>query len=343
MVVSYHLVIENAEYPRGIWDTMLKVWTNQDGTNRTNQDQTHQHNQRSIDDTTPMSVPQHMIWGSEELDRFGKTPSTHRDGIQTIRRVVDQMPPTHLDLVVNYRRPRQDQWISIWRQEYRKELTSKTRYVSTRKTLYKNFLCDADQRDVVWEYLDCVANPLGLVAALLETFPTERTTVYIMDMQGIAEVNRDVGHVIACDVLEVPCTTQHWLPNLENTPIKLNERSGHPGLTSSQLEDMGWLLRQRDCSYRRQLQEYVSIGTSNNSHTKKNTSLPSSTLILHYADTIWDGCDDDPDDDEEEEQEEEGNAGVPSFPSRDRFVRNTTWLFEHLQSQVGCGPLSRTA
>jgi len=183
--------------------------------------------------------------------------------------------------------------------------------------------------------LDCVANPLGLVATLLEAFPTERTTVHLMDMQGIANVEMDVGHVIACDVLEVPCTTQHWLPNLDNIPISLNTRVGDSGLTSSQLEDMGWLLRQRDCSYRRQLQRHVFTGRDNNSN--KDDSSSSSMLILHYADTIWDGCDDD--DEEEGEEHDE----FSSFLSGDHHVRNTTWLMEHLQSQVGCGPLSRTA
>lgn len=254
-----------------------------------------------------------MVWGSEELDRFGVAPWSHRNGIQAIQQVIDRMPPSQLDLVVNYRQPRQDQWISIWKQLYRKQ-------DSSTESSYSNFMCDPMEALRIWEYLDCVANPLGLVQAVLSeiTPPTKNTTtttttmtrivVHLMDMQGIESMDRDVGHVIACDVLKVPCTDNHWLPQIEH-PIVKNRRSRPSGLTEAQLQDMEWVLQQRDCSYRQELDHAVKNGK----------------LQLHYGDHLWDSC---PEDDESLSQ-----VTLSHY-------QNTTWLMDLLQSQVGCGSSS---
>jgi hypothetical protein len=220
-------------------------------------------------------------------------------------------------LVVNFRRPRRDQWISIWKQLYRKANAS-----------YANFLCDPAERLRIWEYLDCVANPLGLVTALLEAFPstpTTTTTVHLMDMWGIENLHRDVGHVVACDVLQVPCTEDHWLPNIEQ-PIRQNNRSKHAGLTQSQLEEMEWVLRYRDCSYYHQLHQHELLSPS--------------SLSLHYADTIWDGCNP-----PTTSSTDSTTSGADDYDSDgiERYARNTTWLMDLFQSQVGCGTLPPTA
>jgi len=339
------LVTENIGFHKLIWETMIQTWTNHhqhhNGTNQTDVGQhPNQHNHQSninsstnkISTSSPQKqLPQqHMIWGSEELDRFGKTPWSHRNGINAIHQVIQQMPPTHLDLIVNYRRPRQDQWISIWKQLYRPKPNQMVdnSIGNEKKNSYADFLCDIDEKDRLWEYLDCVANPLGLIATLLEAFPTEMTTVHLMDMQGIGEIRRDVGHVIACDVLHVPCTTKHWLPNIKR-PIIQNRRKGDSGLSTQQLDDMEWLFLQRDCSYRKQLQDHIFLSPPQkkaNDKTNESHNISLSSLVLHYAEKLWDEC-------HIAMQEEETQL----------IFRNTTWLMEHLQSQVGCGPLSGTA
>ena len=100
---------------------------------------------------------QNLILGTEEFDRFGSTPWSNRDGIQAIHEVIDfilkelsisqqqqqqqqqQPQELHIDFVVNYRRPRKDQWISIWKQLTRNER-------SNNNNEYKDFLCQKLQQ-----------------------------------------------------------------------------------------------------------------------------------------------------------------------------------------------------
>jgi hypothetical protein len=169
-----------------IWDTMKQVWDNTTTTTTTTNGTTKQQ--------------QHMIWGSEELDRFGPTPWSHRNGIHAIQQVAQRMTPTHLDFVINDRQPRHSQWISIWKQLHRsKRLYDGMRYGSS----YGNFLGDPQEADRIWEYLDCVSNPLGLISTLFDTFATTTTikfqtiNIHLMDMKGIENRKRDISHVIA--------------------------------------------------------------------------------------------------------------------------------------------------
>ena len=313
------LVTEEVGFHGRIWKIMRKVWNGSTAA-------TADINTTTGTDLPAQSQQKHMIWGSEELDRFGPTPWSHRNGLQVIQQAVQRMPPTRLDLVVNYRRPRQDHWLSIWKQLYRKTTDNKV-------SSYATFLCDPDDQVRIWEYLDCVANPLGLVTALLEAFPSTTTstttTVHLLDMQGIAALHRDVGHVVACDILQVPCTDHHWLPQIDH-PIVQNSRSRPSGLTMDQLDDMEWILRYRDCSYRRQLLSPPPPPLLVAQPPGSTPNASASSLFLHYAETLWEGCEEVDDDDDDDD-------------SMYRYGRNTTWLLEHLQSQVGCGPLPATA
>lgn len=289
------LVMEGIGYHQLIWDTILEVWN-------------------ATDPNTGEYLHPHMIWGTEELDRFGRTPWSGRNGLEAMKEVVTLTHPSQVDIVVNFRRPRQAQWISIWKQLMRKVVEGRA---------YGDFLCDPKEYLRIWEYLDCVANPLGLVEALLnfwdqqlEIFVSSSTkpkiAVHLLDMEGISSLNRDVGHALACDVLEVNCTTDHWLPNVER-PILKNVKSGNPELTDAQMDGMEWLLRQRDCSYRPTLVQATKRSEQNSQKT---------LLYLHYADTLWDAC---------------FNQDSASI------LTNTTYLLDLLQSQVGCGSLPKTA
>lgn len=297
------LVTEEIGFHRLIWDTILQVWNATDAENGEFQNP-------------------NLIWGTEELDRFGTTPWSGRNGLEAIQKVWNLTRPElpSLDIVVNYRRPHRDQWISIWKQLMRKEEDA---------VEYKRFLCDPEEYLRIWEYLDCVANPLGLVQALLDFWDAERkhhhhhhhgddenknmeetlVTIHLLDMKGVADMKRDVGHVIACDVLGVECTADHWLPDVER-PILQNAKSGNPGLTAEQMEEIEWVLRQRDCSYRARLQEATT-------HHDDSTTR----LVLHYADTLWDTC---------PPPSNTATGNTASFA-------NTTFLLDLLQSQLGCG------
>lgn len=276
------LVTAGLEHHPPIWERLLQIW-----------------NEKS--ETTGEWVHPNLIWGTEELDRFGKVPWSGRNGLVAIEKVWDLLRPTQLEIVVNYRRPRRDQWISIW-----KQLTRMDENVT-----YSEFLCDDEQYTRLWEYLDCVANPLGFVEALVDFWtPRHNVTIHLLDMGGIASGERDVAHVLACDVLGVECTEDHWLPDFDE-PFIENARSRELELTDEELEAMEWLLQQRDCSYHQRIMKF----------SKASTTKPH--LRLHYAEKFWDAC-------------EVQNRVSRSFS-------NTTYLLQLLQSQVGCGQMPYNA
>ena len=197
----------------------------------------------------------HLILGTEELDRFGTTPWSGRDGLKAIRGVYNLTRPSHMEVVVNYRRPRRDQWISIWKQLTR-----------SNPIPYAQFLCDPSEYLRIWEYLDSVANPLGLARALLE----DGWNVDLMDMQGISAHELDVAHVIACEVLQIACDND-WVRGMEK-PILQNQKSGNPELSEAQQDDIERILSQRDCGYRDFLLNHPQFQ-------------------VYHQESMWDDCD----------------------------------------------------
>ena len=204
LVVEY----ENEELRKKIYARLHRLWTN------------HTSN---------------MIFGSEEFDRFGDTPWSHRNGMLAIRDILEFTKADDFSIVVNYRTPRQAQWISIWKQLTR-----------THPIPYREYICKGDKTKI-WEYLDSVANPLGLVQA----FRSNKWKVTLIDMGGVEERRLDVAHVIACEVLKAPCVSG-WLEGLEQ--ILQNKKTGDPGMSEEQLEEMEWILRQRDCAYQENME-----------------------------------------------------------------------------------------
>ena len=274
-----------------------------------------------------------LVLGTEELDRFGTTPWSHLDGIRAIwqlRNATTTTPaPTrttienenekndddddfsspNMQIVVNYRRPRSDQWISIWKQLTRKNQKS-----------YRDYMCPSEQYLRNWEYLDCVANPLGFVDALLQQQQKAAAaaggggrlwTVDLMDMQGISEAGKDISHTIACHVLgDIPCV-DGWVQGVGGgARLVHNQRSGDSKLSPQQWNDLEWILRQRDCTYQQKLLRYQELGV----------------LKIHFGNTIWDGCD--PNINHNHSNNSSNNKGL--------FL-DTTFLLELLQQQLGCG------
>lgn len=233
------------------------------------------------------STTHNIILGSEEFDRFGTTLWSHRDGISAIQKLIDLLNPDSVDIVVNYRRPRSEQWISIWKQLIKRKRVN---------LKYAEYLCRADYQEMLWEYLDCVSNPIGLVNALLEKF-AKRARIHILDMKGIEDADRDVPHVLACSILGADCTEDDSVRGIGLSP-RLNQKSGDPELTDQQLQDMDWLFLQRDCTYSIPVQHHES-------------------LKIHYEKDMFTQCPD----------------------TVNLQFRNTTFLLELLQSQVGCGSI----
>ena len=198
---------------------------------------------KGILDAWQQTQTQNIVLASEEFDRFGTTPWSHRDGIKALGNIVDRVKPPRLDLVVNYRTPRHEHWISVW-----KQLTAlaNRKNPKSERVDYKYFICQ-DER--AWEYLDCVANPLGLVKALR----SNGWNSTLVDMGGVLDQGLDIAHASACYVLQLDCT-DGWVNGINRTLVLLNTKNRELDITGHQMQEMEWLFRKRDCAYASQLE-----------------------------------------------------------------------------------------
>jgi hypothetical protein len=196
--------------------------------------------------------PQNMILGTEEFDRFGDTPWSQRNGILAMQEIVQALKPSDLTIVVNYRTPRKDHWISIYKQ------------VGSWFGTYDDFMCATcdskfclfqDGKDpqyhykMVWEYLNSVSNPLGLVQELR----THNWKVVLIDMGGVKRDKLDIAHTTACEVMKVACNSSGMVMGVPET-FSLFKGKKDQLLDDHEHDYLEWLLRQRDCAYKSRLE-----------------------------------------------------------------------------------------
>jgi hypothetical protein len=260
--------------------------------NHTEEEEEDRHQLQLAMQETYHQYPNVMV-GSEEFDRFGQTPWSHRNGVQAIQEIQQWLPAddAELELVINYRTPRHAQWISIW-----KQLTSLDELrMGEPAVSYPDWICHDDR---VWEYLDCVANPLGLANAFVQ----QNWTVSLIDMGGVTARDLDIAHVSACDVLQVPCT-DGWVRGVNRTLLMNPKRRSLDDVSDRQLDEMEWLLRQRDCVYQT---AWFGLDTNPN-------------LSILYQDSLWKDC---------------PANNSPSIANHQLW--NTTYMVQLLQSQFDC-------
>lgn len=205
-----------------------------------------------------------LVLGSEELDRFGTVPWSGRDGIKVVQDIEKLLNHQALEIVVNYRTPRQKQWLSIW-----KQLTAMDVLEGKPDSTYSKWICTDHVRS--WEFLDCVANPLGLAEAMLSSL-SQLATVKLIDMGGVAKQKLDISHVSACSILNVPCNNT-WVNGIGDRALIMNAKSKSKKDISPEVSnEMRWVLEQRDCLYQASLEEH-------------------SNFEVLYQDSLWGGCD----------------------------------------------------
>jgi hypothetical protein len=160
---------------------------------------------------------------------------------------------------------------------------------------YAEWICH-DER--VWEYLDCVANPLGLVRELLRQ--DKDWNVTLLDMGGIAKKGLDIAHVSACDILNVPCD-QGWVKGIDRVLQHNVKTKPLENVTLQQVAQMEEWFRLRDCAYQAELLLF---------ETKQQ-------LTILHQDSLWQNC-------------------SSSSPRLSKQLLNTTWFLQLLQSQFNC-------
>jgi hypothetical protein len=187
---------------------------------------------------------QNVFFGTENFDKFERTGA--------LDKILDWMNCTTPKMIVNYRSPRMDHWLSWWKQ---KEKNEKLNGVS-----FHDFLCYRS------DPMPISLDPLFLV----ERLRNRGWQTYIVDMGGVSKAYLDVSHTIACEILEgVPCHNG-WVGGLEQQIVRKNQLDGESGLSKSQLESMELVLRYHDCSLQF-LQDHAGVR-------------------VVRQDTLWSGC-----------------------------------------------------
>jgi len=252
--------------------------------------------------------------GSEEFDRFGSVPWSGRNGTAAIQQIIDWSNPVkQIDIVINFRSPRHTQWISIWKQlmslEDQQQQQQQQEKNEISSVSYPEWICEEgiDQKGTakVWEYLDCVSNPLGLTLHLLERLP-ERVKVWLIDMGGVLDHGFDISHVSACHILGLPCT-DGWVRGINRTLVMNPKSRPLNGVSSTQLDEMNWILRQRDCIYQSKLEDFRRKGR---------------LKILYPQDLSWTHC--------------QKCSTIDLMDDDNDIFQNTTFLLQAMRSQFGC-------
>ena len=200
-----------------------------------------------------------VILGTEEFDRIGENPETHYDALPVMQRVVSDLGVAAEDVtvVLNYRTPRIEQWISIWKHA-----------THSSEAHYHKYLCGGDYSDRRWELLDTAMNPLKLASI----YRQQGWKVALIDMGGAMEVGLDVAHVLSCEVLHNVDCRNGWVSDKVGESYHENAlEKDLNSLQDAEKDELEHLLRERDCYYESVLKD-------------------DDGFTILYKDTIWQGC-----------------------------------------------------
>jgi hypothetical protein len=202
-----------------------------------------------------------IIIGTPEFDRVGTTSYTGRNGLQAMRGVIQQLriEPEDATVVLNYRTPRRDQWISIWKHVEGND--------NDNDVGYKGFLCKGNHDELI-ELLDTAMNPLKLA----QLYRKESWNVVLMDMSGVDALEKDISHAIACGVLEnTKCEEGFVVPVMQTYNENYGGNKTLHSLGDKEQQNLDQLFRERDCYYEPLLQNDEGFR-------------------IFSRDTIWQGC-----------------------------------------------------
>mmetsp|Transcript_35160 Transcript_35160/g.85158 ORF Transcript_35160/g.85158 Transcript_35160/m.85158 type:complete len:538 (+) Transcript_35160:274-1887(+) len=206
-----------------------------------------------------------VIVGTEEFDQVG--PDATYKALPAIKKVIRHLDLNNEDvtIVLNYRSPRLDQWVSIWKHEEGDFMDS----------TYEDFLCmshnDPAERRRRYDMLGAQMNPLGAAQVFLE----EGWKVKLIDMGGVEAQDKDISHVIGCRVLLGGCL-DGFLGSLgDELPRENAVEKPFDELNDEESGKMEQLFENRDCGYQHSLQKWIESGQ----------------MEIEYQDSLWKTCD----------------------------------------------------
>ena len=125
-----------------------------------------------------------IIMGTEEFDQVG--PDATYDALTAMKKIVSHLKisdPKHVTVVVNYRAPRLDQWVSMW----------KHAEGDFEDSTYEDFLCLSHANDEAraerYDMLGSKMNPLNAAKEFLK----QGWNVKVIDMSGVDKAGKDIA------------------------------------------------------------------------------------------------------------------------------------------------------
>lgn len=206
-----------------------------------------------------------VILGTEWFDQVGD--HAQYDAVGAMKKVIDHLGADNVTIVLNYRSPRIEQWASVWKHD-------------DDQSTYDEFLCDKKHHEHRVQLIGTQMNPLNAAKVFLEE---KLGKVVLMDMEGISKVEftehedleYDVAHAIACDVMNGRCNEEGWVRNHKKQKVTVNEGTREfEGLTEEEMILAEKVLTSRDCLYEDVL-----------------TQDPNFEIL--YKSSIWEDCDPD--------------------------------------------------
>lgn len=210
-----------------------------------------------------------VFLGTEEFDQVG--PDKFLDAMPVMEAIVDRLQVDHKDIkvILNYRTPRVDQWISVWKhagEEYA-------------GASYEDFMCQAHANEKDKKYrlsmIGAEMNPLGAAKVFLE----RGWQVALMDMGGVEKAGKHIVHTIGCDVLLAWCDSGVLHSLADYLPQKNAVEKDFNELNEEETAKIDKLFQYRDCSYQGDLQSYIDKGQ----------------MEVFYQDSLWEDCSDNSD------------------------------------------------
>jgi len=205
-----------------------------------------------------------VIFGGEEFDQVGVAAPSGIDATKAVQDVVDYTgaSPGCVTILINYRVPRFQQWVSIYTSTHEDESLVE----------YDEHMCQDETSALRMQELGTSMNPMYMAETYLKA-GEEKWNVQMIDMGGVAEMKSDITATIGCMVLGAACSDNgQWVKgHLEESPEEKKLEKEIETMTAQEKEQSESLLLYRDCAYEKDLL-----------HNERFTVLVNST--------VWSDC-----------------------------------------------------
>jgi hypothetical protein len=202
-----------------------------------------------------------VVLGSASFDRTRKG-APDSPGLLAMTKIVQKLGVSKdkVTIALNYRAPRLDQWVSVWKNTWFEE----------KQISYNDYVCTESTHPSWAEHqLMTAMNPFGLA----QVYRDQGWKVVMLDMEGVLESGLDMAHVIACNVLAHTNCQNGWVVDKVGTTYQENyEKDKDFGILSdAEKQSLEEMFQDRDCFYE---------------HALENDG----GFSVLYTEAIWQGC-----------------------------------------------------